>query len=190
MSVLRQRMLDELQLRNMSACTIRAYVGAVERFAEYFNKPPQRLGAEQVREYLLHLIRDKQAPVNTAMVNRAGLGFLYVCTWKQSWFEESIPQPRRPPTLPHVLSAEETTRMLDLTRNLKHWTILATLYATALRCGELQRLKVGDIDSKRMLLHVRQGKGRVPFIHCSDHCTVPPPISKSVFPGGYRMAIK
>jgi len=91
MTALRQRMLDELQLRNLSACTIRAYVGAVERFAEYFRQPPQRLGAEQVREYLLHLIRDKQAPANTVRVNRAGLRFLYACTLKQCWFEENIP---------------------------------------------------------------------------------------------------
>jgi integrase/recombinase XerD len=162
MTALRQRMLDELQLRNLSACTIRAYVGAVERFAEYFRQPPQRLGAEQVREYLLHLIRDKQAPANTVRVNRAGLRFLYACTLKQCWFEENIPQPKKPPTLPHVLSTDEITRMLDLTRNLKHWTIIATLYATGLRGGELQHLKVSDIDSKRMLLQVRHGKGGIP----------------------------
>jgi site-specific recombinase XerD len=155
-------MLDELQLRNLSARTIRAYLGAVERFAQHFQKSPQQLGVEQVREYLLHLIRDKEAPPNTVMVNRAALRFLYVCTLKQSWFQEGIPQPKRRPTLPDVLSAEEVTRILDCTHNLKHWTVLATLYATALRCGELQHLKVRDIDSQRMLLHVRDGKGGIP----------------------------
>jgi integrase/recombinase XerD len=162
MTPLRKRMLDELQLRNLSAPTTRAYIGAVERFAQYFQKSPQQLGVEQVREYLLHLIRDRKAPPNTVMVNRSALRFLYVCTLKQSWFEENIPQPKRPPTLPDVLSAEEVTHMLDSTRNLKHWTIMATLYATALRCGELQHLKVGDVDSKHMVLHVREGKGRIP----------------------------
>jgi site-specific recombinase XerD len=155
-------MLDELQLRNLSARTIRAYLGAVERFAQHFQKSPQQLGVEQVREYLLHLIRDKEAPLNTVTVNRAALRFLYVCTLKQSWFLEGIPQPKRQPTLPDVLSAEEVTRILDCTHNLKHWTILATLYATALRCGELQHLKVRDIDSQRMVLHVRNGKGGIP----------------------------
>ncbi len=140
----------------------RAYLGAVERFAQYFQKSPQQLGVEQVREYLLHLIRDKEAPPNTVMVNRSALRFLYVCTLKQSWFQEGIPQPKRRPTLPDVLSAEEVTRILDCTHNLKHWTILATLYATALRCGELQHLKVRDIDSQRMVLHVRDGKGGIP----------------------------
>jgi site-specific recombinase XerD len=162
MTPLRQRMLDELQLRNLSACTIRAYVGAVERFSEYFRKSPEKMGPEQVREYLLHLIRDKEARPNTVMVNRSGLRFLYVCTLKQSWFEESIPEPKRRLLLPRVLSVEEVTRILDSTHNLKHWTILATLYATALRCSEVKRLKVGDIDSKQMVLHVRQGKGGIP----------------------------
>jgi site-specific recombinase XerD len=93
-------------------------------------------------EYLLHLIRDKEAPPHTVMVSRAALRFLYVCTLKQSWFEENIPQTKRRRTLPDVLSAEEIARMLDSAHNLKHkhWTILATLYATGLRCGELQEL--------------------------------------------------
>ena len=95
MTPLRQRMLDELQLRNLSVCTTRAYVGAVERFSEYFGKSPEKMGPEQVREYLLHLIRDKGSLPNTVMVNRSGLRFLYVCTLKQSWFEESIPEPKR-----------------------------------------------------------------------------------------------
>jgi integrase/recombinase XerD len=162
MTPLRKRMLDELQLRNLSACTTRAYVGAVERFSKYFQKSPEKMGPEQVREYLLHLIRDKEALPNTVMVNRSGLRFLYVCTLKQSWFEESVPEPKRRPLLPRVLGVEEVTRILDSTLNLKHWTVLATLYATALRCSEVRHLKVGDIDSKRMVLHVRQGKGGIP----------------------------
>jgi site-specific recombinase XerD len=81
---------------------------------------------------------------------------------KQKWFEDEIPHPKRRLTLPGILSAEEVTRMLDSTYNLKHWSILATFYATALRCSELQHLKVDDIDSKRMVLHVREGKGRIP----------------------------
>lgn len=162
MTSLRKRMLDELQLRNLSACTTRAYVGAVERFSKYFQKSPEKLGPEQVREYLLHLIRDKESLPNTVMVNRSGLRFLYVCTLKKNWFEESVPEPKRRPILPRILSVEEVTRVLDSTLNLKHWTILATLYATALRCSEVQHLKVSDIDSKRMMLHVRQSKGGIP----------------------------
>jgi integrase/recombinase XerD len=86
MTPLRRQMLDELQLRNLSAYTRRAYVGAVEKFSKYLEKSPEKMGPEQVREYLLHLIRDKEALPNTVMVTRSGLRFLYVCTLKQSWF--------------------------------------------------------------------------------------------------------
>ena len=155
-------MLEELQLRNLSAQTAHAYVAAVERFAKYFNKAPQKLGPEHVREYLLHLIRDNKAMPSTVLVKRAALRFVYVCTLKQQWFEDEIPHPKRRLTLPGILSTDEVTRMLDGTHNLKHWSILATFYATALRCRERQHLKVDDIDSKRMVLHVREGKGGVP----------------------------
>ena len=162
MTPLRSRMLEELQLRNLSVHTAHAYVTAVERFARYFDKSPQKLGPEYVREYLLHLIRDNKAKPSTVLVNRAALRFIYVCTLKQKWFEDEIPPPKRRLTLPGILSPDEVTRMLDGTHNLKHWSILATFYATALRCSELQHLKVDDLDSKRMVLHVREGKGGIP----------------------------
>jgi integrase/recombinase XerD len=152
----------ELQLRNLSKCTVRAYLTAVDQFARYFHVSPEKLGCEQVREYLLHLIRDNKAQCSTVVVNRSALRFLYVCTLKQRWFDDEIPHPKKRLSLPRILSAEEITRMLESTQNLKHWTIIATLYATALRCSELQHLRTGDIDSKRMVLHVRVGKGGVP----------------------------
>jgi integrase/recombinase XerD len=162
MTPLRSRMLEELQLRNLSTHTAHAYVAAVERFARYFDQSPQKLGPEHVREYLLHLIRDNEAMPSTILVNRAALRFVYVCTLKQQWFEDEISHPKRRLTLPGILSSDEITRMLDGTQNLKHWSILATFYATALRCSELRHLKVDDLDSKRMVVHVREGKGGVP----------------------------
>jgi site-specific recombinase XerD len=84
-------MLEELQLRNLSTQTGHAYVAAVERYARYFDKSPQKLGPEHVREYLLHLIRDNKAMPSTVLVNRAALRFVYVCTLKQQWFEDEIP---------------------------------------------------------------------------------------------------
>jgi site-specific recombinase XerD len=120
------------------------------------------LGAEHVRDYLLHLKNDRKVQTNTILVNRSALRFLYVNTLKQTWFDDQVPMPKRRPGLPGQLSAEEITRILDHTSNLKHWTIIATFYATALRCDELRNLKVGDIDSKRMVIFVRQAKGGVP----------------------------
>ena len=93
---------------------------------------------------------------------RSALRFLYVCTLKQKWFDDEIPHPKKRVTLPGVISVEEVARMLDVTPNLKHWTILATFYGTAVQCKELRQLKVGDIDSQRMVLHVRHGKGGTP----------------------------
>ena len=162
MTPLRKRMIEELQLRNLSEITTHTYVGMVERYAKYFGAPPERLGAEQVREYLLHLINDHKAAPNTIQVTRAALKFLYVKTLKRPWFEEEVAKMKRPPLLPTVLSVEEITRILDRTTNLKHWTMIATLYATGLRCNERRHLKAGDIDRERMLIHVRHAKGRIP----------------------------
>jgi integrase/recombinase XerD len=161
MTPLRKRMLEDLRLRNLSESTIETYLTLVERFARYFKKSPQQLGAEEVRGYLLRLIHDKKAP-STVIQTRSALRFLYVRTLKQKWFDDEIPHPKKRMTLPGVLGADEIARMLDCTQNLKHWTILATFYATAVRCRELQYLKVSDIDSQRMVLHVREGKGGIP----------------------------
>ena len=162
MTPLRKRMLEELQLRNYADFTIERYLDAVERFAKYFGKSPNQLGPEQVREFLLHLVKDKKAAPNTLQVYRAALKFLYVKTLRRRWFDELVPRTRRRPKLPPVLSAEEITRILDRTTNLKHWAIIAAFYSTGVRCNELRLLKVEDIDSKRMVIHVRQAKGGVP----------------------------
>jgi integrase/recombinase XerD len=142
--------------------TANTYIHLVERFARYFNQSPARLGPEQVRQYLLHLIQEKKVVASTLLVNRSALRFLYVGILKQKWFDEEIACPKRRPTLPGMLSRSEMTRILDHTHNLKHWTILATFYATALRCDELRHLKVSDIDRERMAIHVRRGKGGIP----------------------------
>ena len=146
MTPLRKRMIEELQLRNLSPLTKEKYVSAVERFARYCHQSPERLGPEQVRRYLLHLINDHHACANTVLFHRAALRFLYVSTLKQKWFDDEIARPKRRPTLPGVL---------------KHWTMLATFYATGLRCNELRHLKAADLDSHRMVIHVRQGKGGI-----------------------------
>jgi integrase/recombinase XerD len=152
---LRKRMIEELRVRNLSEITTRLYVGAAERFAKYYGRSPDQLGPEQIREFFLHLL-DRKASTNTVLL------FLYVKTLRRPWFEEEVAKIKQRLRLPTVLSADEITRMLDRTTNLKHWTVIATLNATGLRVSELVRLKVADIDSQRMLVHVREGKGRIP----------------------------
>ena len=111
MTPLRKRMLEELQLRNYADFTIERYLDAVERFAKYFGKSPSQLGAEQIREYLLYLVKNKKAAPNTVQVYRAALKFLYVKTLRRPWFDELVARIRRRPKLPPILSAEEITRI-------------------------------------------------------------------------------
>jgi len=162
MTPLRKRMIEELQLRNLSPQTARIYLKAVERFARHFHASPERLGPEQIREYLLYLINQRKVSANSLQVHRAALHFLYVKTLKQPWFDDQIARAKRIPRLPDVIDAPAVADLLNRTANLLHWTIIATLYATALRLDELLHLQVGDIDSPKMVIHVREGKGRVP----------------------------
>jgi len=162
MTPLRKRMLEELQLRNYAEFTIERYLDAVRSFAKFFHKSPDQLGPEQIREYLLHLVRDRKSAPSTVQVHRAALRFLYVKTLNQPWFDERVARTRKRIKLPTVLSAAEITRILDNTRNLKHWTMIATFYETGVRLNELRKLKVADIDSQRMVIHVREAKGGRP----------------------------
>lgn len=162
MTPLRKRMTEELQLRNLSPVTARMYLKVVERFAKHFHSSPERLGSKEVREWLLHLINDRKVTTTTVQIHRAALRFLYSATLKQSWFDESIPLPKRIRKLPEVIAACDVAEILNRTANLKHWTIIATLYATGVRLDELIHLKISDIDSKQMVIHIRQGKGRIP----------------------------
>ena len=162
MTPLRKRMFDELQLRNYADNTIERYLDAVQKFAEFFGKSPQRLGPEQVRKFLLHLVQQRKLAPSTVEIHRAALKFLYVKTLHRAWFDESIPRARKRQRLPAILSAEEVTRILDHTTNIKHWVMIATFYATGLRCNELRNLKISDIDSQRMVIHVREAKGGIP----------------------------
>ena len=159
MTHLRQMMLDELQRRNYSPNTVRSYVHAVEEFARYFRRSPDQLGPDHVREYQVHLFRDLKLSPRTIEGQAAALRFLFVKTLRRPYLPDAIPFPKCHKRLPTVLSQEEVTRLIDATGNLMHRAMVMTLYATGVRRAELCRLKVADIDSERMMLHVQQGKG-------------------------------
>jgi integrase/recombinase XerD len=160
MTPLRKRMLEELQRRNYSPQTIRSYLHSVEDFARYFGKSPDQLNEEQMREYHLHLIHDQKLATNTVVARIAALRFFFVKTLRRPYVRMDLPLPKREKQLPTVLSREEVGRLIDSASNLLHYTILLTLYATGMRRAELCNLKVADIDSQRMVIHIRQGKGK------------------------------
>jgi integrase/recombinase XerD len=156
---LRQLMLDELERRNYSPNTVRSYLHAVEEFARHFRRSPEQLGPDHIREYQVHLFRDRKLSARTVAGQTAALRFLFVKTLRRAYLPDAIPFPKHSTRLPTVLSQEEVARLIDASGNLMHRAMLMTLYATGVRRAELCSLKVADIDSERMMLHIHQGKG-------------------------------
>jgi len=153
-------MLEELQRRNYAETTIDCYIRAVEDFSQRFRLPPDRLGPRHIREYQAELFQKQKLATPTVRQRLAALRFFYIKTLKKAWSVEDTPYPRKTRRLPTILSQEEVARLIDAARHPLHRTLLMTLYATGLRRAELARLKVSDIDSQRMVIHVRGGKGR------------------------------
>jgi integrase/recombinase XerD len=160
MTPLRQRMLEDLRLRNYAPKTQEIYVDHVARFARHFGRSPEALGPEEIRAYQLHLMQEKKASWSSFNQAVCALRFLYRTTLKQSWAVEQIPFPKQPKRLPSVLSPEEVGALLKAVRNRKHRLVLMTMYATGLRVSEATGLQVSDIDSARMVIRVREAKGR------------------------------
>jgi site-specific recombinase XerD len=152
-------MTEDLILHNRSPKTIRLYVNRVADFAKYFHASPDQLGPEHVRSYLLHLVQERQASGNVYKQARLALQFLYRVTLDREWVLEKVARPKAAKTLPVVLSQDEMARFLDALDNPKHRALLMTAYAGGLRLSEVAHLRLEDIDSARMVIHVRQGKG-------------------------------
>ena len=159
MTTLRKRMLEELQRRNYSSTTIRAYLFAVKDFATYFGKRPDLLRQEHLRQYQLHLLNDRKLTVDTIVGRIAALRFFFIKVLRRPYRDIDLVYPKRPERLPVILSEEEVARLIESAATSYHRVILTTLYGAGLRREELCRLKVTDVDSQRMVLHVRQGKG-------------------------------
>lgn len=160
MTPLRQRMLEDMGIRNLADNTQSAYLQQIIAYSNHFHRPPEELGPEEVRAYQVYLTQTRMLSPSSVSVATGALRFLYKVTLKRDWAVDEIPMPKRPFKLPIILSREEVMHFLDSVHGIKHRAILMTAYAAGLRISEATHLKVTDIDSQRMMLRVDQGKGR------------------------------
>ena len=158
MSLLRRRMIEDMTIRNLSPSTQQSYIYAIAKFSRHFGGSPDRLSLAQVRAYQLHLIKQKRSWSHINQVACA-LRFFYGVTLGQVEAFERIVGGQKPDKLPLVLSAEEIARFLQAVPGMRNRIVLTTAYAAGLRVSEAVRLKVTSIDSRRMLIHIENGKG-------------------------------
>jgi len=156
---LRKMMLEELQRRNYSEITTRKYLQYVTAFARHFGKSPDQLGPNELRSYQAYLLQERKVTPGTAVNCVAALRFFFIKTLKRHQFREFLPYPKDRRRLPTVLSREEVSALINAAGTLFRRTLLMTLYGTGMRRSELAHLKVGDIDSQRMIIRVVAGKG-------------------------------
>jgi len=157
---LKKMMLEDLQRRNYSQDTIRCYIRTVEDFSRRFNRPPDRLGPRHIREYQAELFQKRKLSPGTVTTRLAALRFFYVKTLKKAWSIAETPYPKKHHRIPAILSPEEVAQLIDAARTPYQRILLMMLYATGVRRTELAKLRVSDIDSRRMVIHIQGGKGR------------------------------
>jgi site-specific recombinase XerD len=153
-------MLEDLRVRNYSPLTQKCYITHVARFAQHFHKSPDLLGPEEIRVYQVYLVDKKKCSWTVLNQTVCALRFLYLHTLNKDWVIRYIPFARAEKKLPVVLSHREVLRLLESVENFKHLSILLVAYSGGLRVSEITNLRVPDIDSERMIIHVRNGKGR------------------------------
>ena len=160
MTRFQQTLRDEMVRRNYSPTTIRSYLHALRTCEQYHRRRRiDRLGPDALRRYQAHLFEEKKLAVGTVSLHVAALRFFFVRVLKRRELKEELPTPKRHRRLPTVLSPDEVRRLIAGAKNLYHRTMLLMLYGTGLRRSELLQLKVGDIDSRRMVVRVERGKG-------------------------------
>jgi integrase/recombinase XerD len=159
MTELRRRMIEDLQLRGMSERTQEMYVRAVRQLAQHCHKSPDQITEEELRQYFLHLKNVKKYSRSATTIALCGIKFFFEHTLKRAWTTLTFVRPPREKKLPVILSSEEVRAILRHVRLLRYRACLSTIYSCGLRLQEGTRLRVPDIDSARMLLHIRHGKG-------------------------------
>lgn len=180
-SPLRQRMIEDMRIRKLEPKTQSGYIRAVRNFTIWFGRLPDRANAEDLRLFQLHLVDKGVSPI-TINAMQSGLRFFFDITLKRPQVTAQLRKLRVPQRLPVVLSREEATRLIDATRNIKYRAALSVAYGAGLRASEVIGLKVSDVDSKRHVLRIEQGKGR------RDRFALLPPILLKRLRGWWRHA--
>jgi len=160
MTQLREKMKMDLELKGYSPNTQKSYLKSIEKFAQYYSKSPEVLGADQIRGYLHYLATNSETGASTLDILYSALKFLYETTLEQDWSIKKFPRTKRPKRLPILLAPSEIKMLFNAATNPKHKAILMTLYGAGLRASEVAHLQVSDIDSKTMQIRVRQAKGK------------------------------
>ncbi len=160
MPKLRDKMKMDMELKGYSPGTIKAYINQVSNFAKFYNKSPEFLRENEIREYLHYCIMKRKLSESYVNSINASLKFFYTKTLNRYWNMDKIFMIKKSRRLPAILSPEEIKSIFDATENLKHRTILMTVYSAGLRVSEVCNLKITDIDSKNMQILIRQGKGK------------------------------
>jgi integrase/recombinase XerD len=170
MRALRQKMIEDMQLKGLAVRTQEAYVNAVLQLSRRYKKSPDCIEEEELREYFLYLKNEKRVAESTFSIALCGIKFFYEQTLKKEWHTLQLVRPERKKKLPVVLSLEEVKRVLDCVHRLPYQVCLKTIYACGLRLLEGTRLRVKDIDSQRKMIHVVQGKGNKDrYVPLPDH---------------------
>lgn len=159
MDALREQLIKDLQLKGITPGTQKKYLREVGMMAQYFDKPLEELGEKEVKDYLLHMLQNRKLSRGTYKTYVAGIKFLYKTTLNREDVVEKIRYPKAKKTLPVVLDLAEVKAILAATENLKHRALLTITYSAGLRVSEAAKLRITDIDSKRMMVRVQQGKG-------------------------------
>jgi integrase/recombinase XerD len=160
MGKLRDQMQADMTLKRFSVHTQKGYLRCATHFARHFMRSPAEMGTAEVREFLLYLVEEKKVSAFVQGVYVSALKFLYRTTLQRPEVVQEIPAPKRPKVLPDILSKEEVLSLFEAIRSIKHKAIFATTYSAGLRISEVCSLQVTDLDSQRMLMHIRDGKGK------------------------------
>jgi len=181
MSTLRNQLIQQMQLKGYSPVTIKNYVSCISRMASFYNSPADQLSVDQIRSYILLGITEKKLSKPWMNATISAVKLLFCDVLKREWNYLDLPRPRKDKKVPVILSKDEVRRIIDSKTNLKHKAILITTYSGGLRIGEVSTLRVTDIDSGRMLIHLRKAKGD------KERYTILSPIALALLRSYYRI---